>query len=403
MSYLCGMDILSWIRKRWLTTAKSPLQPPPYFTHDGEPHKQGMLVEEPPVCPRCANEPGSVAKLEQHVRTPSKTSAGARTPRGLLDGTSERVSLTNPLNPDANKFGRSGSGQRMPPAWMSLLPSNRSSTSSPLEGPCPPTKMVPSARQGKPPSTPFITPPQSPKARLKDPLQRTPPSVSLNDMVIRMPRSSPGSTMRHQMHTIEETSVPSADHEGLDIPASRQSSISQSQKSLTRASSGSKASQPGAINRVRRSFSISRGINNLRRSSTTKAVAASSDSRDTPDSRTSTPAHDSARDPAPAKSAFLKELSDFFIPRARKGKMILPSRVGSGHSRAKIHECAPSTPGRGESETSCGRCGVDTSDWWVGRESIVHSHDDHGGHGYRICESCKAAETLPGTMPGGWD
>ncbi|EXJ64346.1 hypothetical protein A1O7_00682 [Cladophialophora yegresii CBS 114405] len=358
-----------------------------------------MLVEEPPVCPRCADEAASVAKLEQHVRRPSKNSGGARNPKTLLDGTSERVSLADPLNPDANKIGRSRNGQRMPPVWMALLPSNRASIPTPAEGPGPPTKMVPSARDCTAPSTPFVTPPHSPKTRHRDSFLRTPPLVSIKDMATRTPQASPDSIMTHQMHTIEETSVGSSDQEGLDITASKQSSISQSPNSLTRASSGSKASQPGAINRIRRSFSISRGINNLRRSSTTKSVADPTGSRGLPESRTSTP----AIDVAPEKSAFLKELSDFFLPRAKKGKMILPSRVGGGHSSTKIHECPPSTPGTSGLETSCGRCGVDTSDWWVRRESIVHSQDDHRGHGDRTCESCKAAETMPGTMPGGWD
>jgi hypothetical protein len=137
----------------------------------------------------------------------------------------------------------------------------------------------------------------------------------------------------------------------------------------------------------------------LRRSSTSKPITAPPGSCGLLESRTAVPAHDIA----PGKPAFLKELSDLFVPRAKRGKMILPSRVGGGLSSAKVNESATSTPGRGGLDTICGRCGVDMSDWWVRRESNVHGEDDHGGHGHRICESCKAAETMPRTMPGGWD
>ncbi|KIW73218.1 hypothetical protein PV04_01352 [Phialophora macrospora] len=388
-------DSLIWACGRGLTTAKSPLQPPPYFTEDGEPHRQGMVVQEPPVCPRCANEPESVAKLEQHVRRPSNNLGGARTPRGLLEGTFERVSLIDPLNSNANKIGRSSSGRRMPPAWMSLLPSNRSSITGPSEMPGPLTKMAPSARQGKAPSTTFVTSPQSPQTQLGDLLLRTPPSLSLNDRASYTPQPSPDSTTRRHIHTIEEAPAALSDQEGMGMTASRQWSTSQTRNlsTSTGASSVSQSSQPGPTNRMWRSFSISRGINNLKRPSTSKPIAAPSDSCGLLKSRTA----------APGKTAFLKELAEFFNPRAKTGKLILPSRVGGGSGSVHVDQSATSTPERGGSEMICGRCGVDMSDWWVRREPNVRGQDDHRGHGHQICESCKDAGTMPGAMPGGWD
>ncbi|OAL26246.1 hypothetical protein AYO22_04424 [Fonsecaea multimorphosa] len=86
----------------------SPLSPPPYLDCNCEPHKHGMIVKDPPVCSRCADQPESLAKLEQHVRVPRKGSDSVLPPKGLLDGASSRLSLTNPLDPEANRLGNTG-------------------------------------------------------------------------------------------------------------------------------------------------------------------------------------------------------------------------------------------------------------------------------------------------------
>ncbi|EXJ55011.1 uncharacterized protein A1O5_12750, partial [Cladophialophora psammophila CBS 110553] len=127
-----------------------------------EPHKQGMIVKDPPVCSRCADRPDSLTKLEQHVRTSRKGSESVMPPKRLLDGASSRISLTDPLNPHANKIGAVHQRHRMQPPWMTLLPSNRHAGSTPSDHSTPKQHDSPLLTQGTRYSTPFTTPPQSP-------------------------------------------------------------------------------------------------------------------------------------------------------------------------------------------------------------------------------------------------
>ncbi len=356
-----------------------------------------MTVKDPPVCSRCVDEPESVTKLEQHVRTPRKNSRATQTPKGLLDGTSERLSLTYPLNPDANRIGPSGQTQQIPPAWMTLLPSKRLPGASPPGRSSSISKRNIALEHNKEPSNPFITPPQSPKTTFGDHRLGAPSRYSLSHVARGTPLASPKSMMTLDIPTIDEDSIASSDQKEPEVTGSRRSSPSQPQSPVTPRSTETKASRSGSPNRIRRSFSMSKGISGFRRSSTGRP-ARTPVILDPQSPHSSMP----SQKVAPTKAPFFKELVGFFSSRSKTGKLPLPSRVDGNRSTMKFDDSGGSTPGQYGLERTCARCGVDMSDWWIRRESNtqVLTHD---GGGRRICDPCKAAEKLPATMPGGWE
>jgi hypothetical protein len=378
---------------------KSPLKPPPYLDIDGQPHKQGMIANDPPVCSRCVDEPSSLTKLEQHVGMPNKSWKSVKTPNGLLDGASERMSLTDPLNPAANKIGPPGHGRRLPPAWMALLPSNRSPASDSSGHSSPSAKTGTSSSQLKATSTPFTTPPQSPAYERKDQSFQAPSPLNQSDASIFKPSPSSNSIVPPKSHVAEGIVITLSPPKRLEVAVSRKSSASKPQDPPASTSGGSEASQAGSKNRIKRSFSVSRGIYAFRKPSHPKPESVTLEVCGPPESHTPMP----SQDIAPAKTPFFKELSGFFSSRAKKGKLILPSRIGMDQDRSRNNECWTNTPDKSGFPRTCPRCGVDMSDWWTREECNPQSHEPGRRLDHQMCESCRAADTMPGTMPGGWD
>lgn len=107
-------------------TRKFPLRPPDYFDSADQPHEQGIILTDPPVCDRCIASPSSITKLEQHAavlredrQTPQRSSIDVitrNTAQRAAQMSNSRAILQDPL-PKIQKH-------RPIPAWMSLLPSN---------------------------------------------------------------------------------------------------------------------------------------------------------------------------------------------------------------------------------------------------------------------------------------
>ncbi|KIY00036.1 uncharacterized protein Z520_04674 [Fonsecaea multimorphosa CBS 102226] len=361
----------------------SPLSPPPYLDCNCEPHKHGMIVKDPPVCSRCADQPESLAKLEQHVRVPRKGSDSVLPPKGLLDGASSRLSLTNPLDPEANRLGNVSQRHQMPTPWMTLLSSDRRGEpfGTPLQ------------KQGRAYSTSFTTAPQSPgviHGVSRPEFSRLPrPGLSK-----RLPILSPESVAASHTHLVEQIPAGSSNHQEFEASPPTQSSASPSQCLRTPASDYADRSQSDARSRIRRSISTTKAINPFRRSSTAKSSLAPAESCGP--AKMHTP--QSSQDNVPGRAPFFKDLSAFFNLRSKAGKPSPPRRFSPVSTRA--NESGSSL------DRACQRCGVDMSDWWVRRQSGAQSRDSEGDRGRpvdRICESCKAAGTVARAMPGAWD
>ena len=52
---------------------------PPISDNQGQPHRKGMILQQPPVCGRCSDSPSSIAKLEQHANVLKKPSRAGKT------------------------------------------------------------------------------------------------------------------------------------------------------------------------------------------------------------------------------------------------------------------------------------------------------------------------------------
>ena len=355
-----------------------------------------MVVNDPPVCPRCANEPGSVAKLEQHVRAPSSSCNGADPPKGLLDGASERVSLEDPLNSTANTIGPPRQRQRMPPAWMTLLPSNRCGVSNSREPTIPTKRPEALLRQQERNSTLSVTPPQSPCFDRKDHSFRASPPHTPTDSGAHTALPSPMSILTKDVHATGEVSVTSSDQERLEVAALRRFSSSKPQSPLTQGSSSPRLSEADSKDRARRSFSIHKGINTFRKSSNAKPVLALVGSSE---SHIPMP----SQDIVPAKAPFFKELAGFFTSRAKKGKLALPSRIGDSREDVELDKSGRSTPGQGTHPMSCAKCGMNMTNWRVSGGFKIPNQDQDGRGDRRMCESCKTAAKMPRSMPGSWN
>jgi hypothetical protein len=104
--------------------AQSPLTPPSYLTDSGNPHKYGILVDEPPVCSRCSEQPESAPKLQQHVRVTKTSSMVIKVPKRLANQAG-MISLSHPLDVITDKESNGGQSSHLTPTWMTLLPSSR--------------------------------------------------------------------------------------------------------------------------------------------------------------------------------------------------------------------------------------------------------------------------------------
>ena len=358
-----------------------------------------MTIKEPPVCSRCADQPDSVAKLEQHVRVPPRKGfTNIKSPTGLLDGASERVSLTHPLSPAANKTGLINQGQQLPPPWMTLLPSNRHPATIPPETLNAAKRTHSSTMQNKVQSTSFSMPPQYPTINSHGPLGG-PSRLSPSKVSTSVSLASPEAIILEESHEVDEPPMSSSSQQGLQATRSTHSSESPSRSILTPTPNDSAILQTDPKNGVRRNFSIPRGMNTLRRSSTNKSVAAPARSCGPSEMHTPVPSQSSTL----ARTPFFRELSSFFSSRAKKGKLALPSRLGSERSSTNLNESGRSTPAGSRLQRSCEKCGVDTSGWWMGREPGDRGQGHELGRADRMCEFCKATEPTPRSMPGAWD
>lgn len=85
-----------------------------------------MVVEDPPVCSRCREDPKSVPRLEQHVRVSKTPSSEIKFPKRLVNQAGV-ISLSDPLNVISSTVTNSKQMFHLTPVWMSLLPSRRKS------------------------------------------------------------------------------------------------------------------------------------------------------------------------------------------------------------------------------------------------------------------------------------
>jgi hypothetical protein len=271
---------------------------------------------------------------------------------------------------------------------MDLLPRNRSLTPSPRPRVRPPdrstSRMTCSEESASCGGTTrrdsgFETQPQSPISNPKgrDALQRS-HAVRLSD---------------EDLEANGNTTKPSASLNEQELSTLKDYGPGQPLPPLSVAEQDAVAPQGRGEDWVRRNLSLVKGLYALRRSSTSNSTAAPAGSCGPPSSHTPVP----SQSIAPAKSSVLKELTDFFSSRARKGKLALPSRI-----ERKVAGSGSSTPSRTGSDRTCSKCGVDMTDWWVRRdlEALIQEQIDQGLN--RVCASCKAVESSPETMPGSW-
>lgn len=319
---------------------QSPLMPPSYLTSNGNPHKHGILVDEPPVCLRCSEQPESAPKLEQHVRVTKTPSMVIKVPKRLVNQTG-LISLSNPLEASTDK---GSNGERLPqltPTWMSLLPSsrkpfvgsacqymlNRCSTSPGYETTqfstpftTRPGRLTQSDSKEIPSQEPSPTTPVPPSHRppIKDP--RIDPLLATKDVSqadsepgrrdARYPRGAPGPVEHHPLgpdrgirgqspphHLPDSNSVSTtADQEILQVaPFDRSNRHSFSQQLFNRSNSFQ-----------RRRFSI--------RKIPTASTIVPAGSCGIEKSHSPTP----SQDISPARAPLLRELSSFFATRAGK-------------------------------------------------------------------------------------
>lgn len=394
-----------------------------------------MIVSDPPVCFRCHIQPESLSKLEQHVRTSQSSSDAVTPPARLLDGASSRVSLIDPLNPEANRVVNPDHGPRMLPPWMSLLPSNRQPGALPPKTSPLRRRSTFSDRDMNRNSTPFVTPPQCPTTRTEGNNALRSPSplslTSLSGLSKELNRED-----RRDKSTQEGRQLPGRSPEFTKEGYS-QHLRPQPQVLFHRTSEEPKDYAASASkNFLKRRLSGHRAkYQPLRRCSAATVISPSLPVTSPVGSCASTKSntHVLSQGFSPAKAPFMKELSGFFTSRAEKRKWILPSRVGmsnsgpradverkgggsasSSNARTKLDTTQlhgtsnPRVNGKDpiEVDSARERCGVDMQDWWVRRESrsLYQDEDedefadtDAGADGgRRICQSCKAGSTIPG-------
>lgn len=362
-----------------------------------------MIVDEPPVCPRCSVEQQSLAKLEQHARKPTPDSASGKAPRGLLDGGGSRICLSAPLNPEANKVWKQGHATRSMPPWMSLLPSNRRRKEQPQS----------QDRFRRRSTFPYFDTTRSPGR-----LETTPQSMDTATMgplgvsadVPYTPSSGaslqPTDPFASSLYQTQppgiSSKLPGRDSRPLshrDIPVSNSLLSGRLSQSPSRNGLQPRLDESGKVQPFPTQLLERTPSSQKRRYSLCRPPIASVSSpaplTEFSDSFTSQPVTPS-QDITPAKSPVFKELSGFFASRGAGGKLILPSRVGEGSSRPHARRTA--TPGRmSRSRRVCGQCGVEMSDWWLRRESADHRRGREGEPGnasrvesLKICSRCKA-------------
>jgi hypothetical protein len=368
-----------------------------------------MVVQDPPVCSRCIDQPESVHKLEQHVRISQSASDSIKPPANIVDGACSVISLSHPLSPEPNSIRNAKAGPRLMPPWMaSLYPRQPSSNSH--------ASIRPRRRSTLPTrttaSTLFATPPQYPVARdsagvsLEDPS----PVLSAED-----DRKTPEGALSRPSRT---TSAPdtneqlNAEQDTPDVqvqvqPASgtlytNSEAISDSQDAALQETGEPKLmrSLPGSL--IKRNNPVAKRRYSLRRPSAAISIIGTGTVRYSYKSSTF---HESVpsppQDTAPAKRSMVKDLASFFSNGATRAKSTLPGSGGSvnGSRRSSSTKIKTETDGKQTAVGNgkiCERCGADITDLSpVRRESRV-AVTWSSGKPDRICQSCKAETTIPG-------
>jgi hypothetical protein len=90
------------------------------LTTTGVTHDRGILLHKPPLCEKCSTSASSLPQLEQHAKV--LRAFNSNLPQSV-DGSSSRVSLFDPLDPQ-KRFEPKDKLKPFP-RWMELLPSNR--------------------------------------------------------------------------------------------------------------------------------------------------------------------------------------------------------------------------------------------------------------------------------------
>ncbi|KEF58731.1 uncharacterized protein A1O9_06657 [Exophiala aquamarina CBS 119918] len=412
----------------------SPLTPPSYLTDRGSPHKNGIFVDEPPVCLRCSEQPESARNLEQHVRVTGIPSSEIIVPQRLANQT-EMISLSDPLDLTTDQASHGEQSQHLTPTWMTLLPSSRKSFEAG------PYQNMASRRSIRPGSKPnlsttlpkrlihpapggILTQETSRPSQERGPsLPRTadpplaPQNVSKANPALgrRDTRNHPGplgTVERHRMG-------PDRQLRGWSAPRHLPTSNPINDFPLPGEQKIPHESPSGQTQSSRNSFSpqLFQRRNSLprRRSSLWKICSASTNTTAPAAIGTCGPnkSHNPfpSQDISPAKTPLLRELSSFFATRA--GKWVLPSRVSSYGVSATSNVLSPSRRSQnlqsGNNLGHCERCGVDMSDWWVLGNSATETESSPLLNGdvddsillsttgsSRVCPSCRDGPDMPG-------
>lgn len=264
---------------------QSPLQPPPYLDGDGNPHKRGIITREPPVCSRCGDEPESIPRLEQHVRTSRSEPQSIKVPLALTT-----LSMDRPLSTSVTSPGNTSKEPMLSPPWMTLLPASR--YRRPHYTGC-----AVLARRSTFPA--FETMALSTPCRTRT-VQIVDPLGAPSEVAAGSSREATGSP-----------SPPSAVENIVQRP------VSQTFSTLQSPSDGREEAPTHSNGPLKRNASMHTRRFSFRKPSTASSIASTS-----PESCGSTKSHTPipSQDISPRKVPFIKEVSEFFTNRTATGK-----------------------------------------------------------------------------------
>lgn len=150
---------------------QSPLKPPKYLDSNDLPHREGIVVQKPPLCKPCDDKAASHQMLEKQVQAmggarPQSFPVTPERPKPLASVSSFDPVATELTSPTTDSLKTlPNDGRRPVPAWMKLLPSNVNSDIHP------PHHSVLQRRLSFPfvehtrYSSPFSTPPEFPRSQ----------------------------------------------------------------------------------------------------------------------------------------------------------------------------------------------------------------------------------------------
>jgi hypothetical protein len=370
-----------------------------------------MALQEPPVCSRCSDSPGSLEKLQQHANVLKQPKEQARAPARILEGSSGHISLEQPLSKKANFVTndplKNTSAFRLLPAWMSLLPSQKNAEIHPPKHSILQRRSTfpyfETTRMSTPQQSPAHTPPED-LSTASDTLESTPiaapekqssraktrprlpsswirPQLSSSNLSFLSFVDNQPEELDHHMDFVPKNPLcPSAYmvQPSINFSRPRRPSIAKSAPSvidIPRGDNGKRIRKrlkkrfpveviedvcavpkiPERPQRTSRPWKLDWS----RRTSPDESLEQWPKTHHTPEPN---------QDIEAAKLPFLKELSGFLA--GRTGKWILPSRVGEAGAHRDLQ-----TPTKRPSYSSCG-CDVVSRD---------------------VCEGCQRRVDIPGS------